>query len=339
VTNKSEKAERASPHDALFKRTFEQVEQAAGLIQALLPPEVTAQFDIGTLEVVPGTFIDAELRDLESDLLYRVALGGRPALVYVLLEHQSSVDLAMPWRLLRYMVRIWERASREHPKQQTLPIIIPIVVAHADRRWTAATSFADLLDADPIMLGALRPHFVDFHFVLEDLTQQSSTALRARQPLPLLARLSLFLLQRGRPAADLLGELRDWVPELRQVLAGRQEDFVTIWMYIRAVTTVPQDRVIAFFREHVHLPEDVMSAADEKYYDRMLPFLLEAERRDARAAGREEALVTAVCALLTRRFGVLSSDYQARIQSASSDELQQMLMRVLDASSVDEVVG
>lgn len=304
----------------------------------MLPPEATAQFDADTLEVVPGTFIDAELRDLQSDLLYRVSLGGRPAFVYVLLEHQSSIDVSMPWRLLRYMVRIWERLSREYPKQQRLPVIVPVVVAHAERRWTAATSFADLLDADETLLGALRPYFVDFRFILEDLTQQSSTALRARQRLPLLARLSLFLLQRGRAAADLLGELRDWVPELRQVLAGRQDDLVSVWMYIRSVTTVPQDAVITFFREQLHVAEDDMSAAEEKFYDRMAPFLLEAERREAREEGRQ-ALVAAVVGQLTRRFGAPSPEHESRVRAASIAELQRMLTRMLDVASAEEVIG
>jgi hypothetical protein len=34
--------------------------------------------------------------------------GGGEALVYVLLEHQSTFDPRMPLRLLQYLVRVWE---------------------------------------------------------------------------------------------------------------------------------------------------------------------------------------------------------------------------------------
>jgi predicted transposase YdaD len=41
----------------------------------------------------------------------------------LLFEHQSSPDAAMPFRLLRYVVRIWERWRRDHPATTTLPFV------------------------------------------------------------------------------------------------------------------------------------------------------------------------------------------------------------------------
>ena len=62
---------------------------------------------------MPGSFVDEDLSAVHSDLLYRVQLAGRPAFVYVLLEHQSTVDTLMPLRLLGYLVRVLERHARE----------------------------------------------------------------------------------------------------------------------------------------------------------------------------------------------------------------------------------
>jgi predicted transposase YdaD len=71
-----------------------------------LPPEVQAHLDLATLKVCPGSFVDDELRDAHPDLLYTThTRGGGEALVYVLLEYQSTFDARMPLRLLRYMVR------------------------------------------------------------------------------------------------------------------------------------------------------------------------------------------------------------------------------------------
>ena len=39
----------------------------------------------------------------------QATLDGRAAFVYVLIEHQSSPDPMMPLRMLRYVMRIWER--------------------------------------------------------------------------------------------------------------------------------------------------------------------------------------------------------------------------------------
>jgi hypothetical protein len=60
-------------------------------------------------------FVDATLQWRHSHPLFTVPLAGREALVYVLVEHQSSGDPLMPFRMLRYMVRIWDRYLTEHP--------------------------------------------------------------------------------------------------------------------------------------------------------------------------------------------------------------------------------
>src|SRR5689334_3764797 len=94
--------EPGNPHDALFRRIFEQPEHAAAELRAVLPRELLARTDLSTLRLVSGTFVDAELTQSQSDLLFSVQLGDKPALLYVLFEHQSTVDELMPFRILKY---------------------------------------------------------------------------------------------------------------------------------------------------------------------------------------------------------------------------------------------
>ena len=49
----------------------------------------------------------------------------------------------MLFRLLRYMVRIWERWWKAHPDAQRLPLLIPIVLYHGAERWSAPLAFED----------------------------------------------------------------------------------------------------------------------------------------------------------------------------------------------------
>ena len=104
-----------NPHDGLFKFAFSQVEHVEGELRAVLPPSLAARLDFTTLELCPGSFIDEAFRWRHTDLLFTSTFGGRPALVYLLFEHQSTVDPQMPFRLLRYMVRIWEAHLAKHP--------------------------------------------------------------------------------------------------------------------------------------------------------------------------------------------------------------------------------
>ena len=57
----------------------------------------------GTL--VAGSFVDDELRPYFSDVLYSLKTkGGYEGYVHVLIEHQSSPDRHMAFRLMRYAV-------------------------------------------------------------------------------------------------------------------------------------------------------------------------------------------------------------------------------------------
>ncbi|MGQ0504334.1 MAG: Rpn family recombination-promoting nuclease/putative transposase, partial [Myxococcaceae bacterium] len=42
----------------------------------------------------------------------------------LLFEHQSGVDAMMPFRLLCYVTRVWERWLKENPKARRLPPVV-----------------------------------------------------------------------------------------------------------------------------------------------------------------------------------------------------------------------
>ena len=165
------------PHDALFKAGFELPEHAAGLFRAALPASLADAIAWGTMEPEPGSFIDPELADSHSDLLFSVELQGRRAFLYLLLEHQSSNDPDMPLRMLSYMVRIWERLRKTEVEEGVahgpLPPIIPALVSHVPGGWTAPRSFEDLVDPHPATIPARRV-VPAFSLLLEDLADLSN---------------------------------------------------------------------------------------------------------------------------------------------------------------------
>src|SRR5437899_1243043 len=120
--------EHPTPHDALFKAVFSKPENALAVFREALPAELVEAIEPGSLELEPGTFVDDELKERASDLLFKAKLRGRDALVYVLFEHQSTVDPLMPFRLLRYVVRVWEAGLRAAPERARLPAVVPLVL-------------------------------------------------------------------------------------------------------------------------------------------------------------------------------------------------------------------
>jgi predicted transposase/invertase (TIGR01784 family) len=126
-----------TPHDSVFRRIFGVPENAASQLRAVLPVGLAARLDLGRLARVPASFVDEALKWRYSDLLFTAPLDGRDAFVYLLVEHQSSADALMAFRMLRYVTRIWDHYLRDHPRAGRLPVVIPLVVHHGRTRWTS----------------------------------------------------------------------------------------------------------------------------------------------------------------------------------------------------------
>ena len=134
------------PHDKLFRTVFGDPAEAADLLRAYLPEPLAAELQWSRLTVQDATFVDEQLRDSESDLLFAIerSADDPPGWLYVLLVQQSRPDQWMPFRLLKYCCRIWDRDRRLHPRERGLRPIIPLVFYQGRGRWRHATELAEL---------------------------------------------------------------------------------------------------------------------------------------------------------------------------------------------------
>ncbi|MEM7676484.1 MAG: Rpn family recombination-promoting nuclease/putative transposase [Myxococcota bacterium] len=83
----------SGPHDLLFRLTFSRPSLAADQVRAVLPETLTRHLDLGKMRVLPSTFVQVELREFISDILYEVPMvDGRQAQIWMLMEHQSRAD-------------------------------------------------------------------------------------------------------------------------------------------------------------------------------------------------------------------------------------------------------
>ena len=133
------------PHDRFFKETFGRPENAVPLLKGMLPSALGEAIDWPTLQREEATFLDETLAQRASDLLFTVEWGGCPACLYCLFEHQRTSDPKMPLRLLRYMVRIWDRWEQEHPREDGLPLIFPVVLFQGKGGWKAPLDLRSLV--------------------------------------------------------------------------------------------------------------------------------------------------------------------------------------------------
>lgn len=94
-----------TPHDAAFRSFLANPDVARDFLELHLPAEYRQLCDLSTLKLEPATFVEPDLHQYASDILWSVkTTGGEDGYVYTLIEHQSTENLYMPFRMLRYSV-------------------------------------------------------------------------------------------------------------------------------------------------------------------------------------------------------------------------------------------
>jgi hypothetical protein len=328
-----------SPHDALFRAAFSRRENAAAELRAVLPEAVVARIDWSTLRLTDGHYVDADLVSRQSDLLYTADLGGTPVAVYVLIEHQSSADALMPFRMLRYMVRIWEKwmADREEKgeRPKVLPAIIPVLLAHAQGGWTAPVSMRDLYALPGDVMPAMIRHLPQFELVLDDLSLRTDEELRARAHAGL-GLLALLLLRHSRDGAELLARLSEWGDVWRAVWEapeGRQAFAMALrYVALAAEPATLQDLTKKF--------EPILGQGVSEVVMTLGERLIEQGRQQGLAEGETKGQADALLRVLGARNLAVSDELRARIQACKNPAtLGRWLDRAATAQSAADAIS
>lgn len=114
-----------TPHDLVFKTFLSHVETARDFIAIHLPPALLRLCDLHTLRLESGSFIEDDLHPYFSDMLYSLKTTCGDGYIHVLIEHQSSPDKHMAFRLMRYAIAAMKRHL--DAGNNTLPLVIPIL--------------------------------------------------------------------------------------------------------------------------------------------------------------------------------------------------------------------
>ncbi len=117
-----------SIHDGRFKSFLTVPETAKDFLDAHLPEHIKQICNLDTLQLQSGSFLEDELVPYYSDVLYSMETANGVGYVYALVEHQSSPDKHMGFRLMRYAIA----AMKQHldAGNETLPLVVPLLFYH-----------------------------------------------------------------------------------------------------------------------------------------------------------------------------------------------------------------
>ncbi len=105
-------------HDKFIQETFTRDEIAKSFLKHYLPKSLLKQVDMSTLGIVKDSFIDKELQEHFSDILYTVRFLNTDLFIYLLIEHKSYTEQLVSLQILRYKVKIWTSIPKNTRKPE-----------------------------------------------------------------------------------------------------------------------------------------------------------------------------------------------------------------------------
>jgi predicted transposase/invertase (TIGR01784 family) len=316
-------------HDAFFKHVFSDPKLASMFLREHLPPELAELLGSEPPQTIPGSFVDEDLKQHHSDLIFSVPLkNGTPAFAYVLVEHKSTPDRGARLQLMRYIARMLSQWYEQHDKQLPLPPVLPLLVHQGPPDWSESVEFLDLFG--PIS-DLIRPYLPSFRHALVDLAQTDDDTLSGE--LRLRAFLKALKYNRRPDIADHLYIIFAEAPELDD------PDLSAILMYT-------EQSPVSFNKANLHtvlknlIPnrkEKIMRWLTQESFDEGLATGIAKGKAEGKAEGRAEAAAALLLHLIRRRWGRVSVKAVREIANADAATLETWFERALDAPTLNSI--
>ncbi|KJW01825.1 putative permease [Rickettsia endosymbiont of Ixodes pacificus] len=186
-------------HDELFKKVMSEPVAAREFLEHYLPASFKDKINLNSVKIEKESFVTEDLRKRLSDVVYSVSVkknnikdsttesaNNDKAYVYVLIEHQSSSDYWIAFRLWQYMLLLCERhkdanknkSNSTEEKDNKLPLICPIVVYANDKPYNAPRSFWELFED-----SKTAKEIMGDEYLLVDLQKQSDNEIEQKKHL------------------------------------------------------------------------------------------------------------------------------------------------------------
>ena len=269
-----------TPHDAIFKKFFSDISVVNSFFQAYLPEKIKKKCDFSTLKIEPGSFIDDDLSQHHSDILYSLKIDGHKGYVYINVEHQSTPQELIPIRMFRYKLGIIKQHLDQGHKKA--PAVIPILFYHGKSPYPYSLRLIDCFEDKAFA----KEHFFDDPIAV-DISLTSDEDIYKHRKLGLLEMVQKHIFTRE------LDDIADSLARLVELTQPEHDLFncLVYYMLLKGETS-NVNKVIEKLKLIEDYQEDVMKAAQQ---------LKEQGLKQGLEQGRHEGIVLVAKRLLTEQ--------------------------------------
>ena len=162
-----------NPHDKFFKETFSKQENVVDFIQGTFPENILDNLELSSLVLDNNSYIDEELKEYFSDIVYNCISKTGEVKIAILFEHKSYVLKYPHLQLLKYQLKVLETNIKQNEK---LILAIPVIIYHGKEKWEIR-KFEDYFEGLDVLYHRFIP---SFDYLLTDLSAYSNEEIKEK---------------------------------------------------------------------------------------------------------------------------------------------------------------
>jgi len=253
-------ANKLSSHDHILRTTMAQPEVIKEFFSNYLPSHIKKEVNLDSIKLQKNSFINDKLRMQITDLLYTAQFGEKLGYLYLLIEHQSTPDKLMPYRILRYKLSIMEHHLKI-TKNKELPIIYPLIFYSGKRTYNHSTNIFDLFGKQKKLAEDIfyKP------YQLIDLQEIPDNKLKEQLWFGILARIMKHIYSK-----NILPYLKAIMPELKIIENyGNKNYTYSVISYLFEAGEIPdQEEFVETIKTGLSVKEDKVMTLAQQYEEK-----------------------------------------------------------------------
>jgi len=306
-----------NPHDKFFKETFSIRENVIDFLQGTFPEEILEKLDLSTLTLDNNSYIDEELKEHFSDIVYTCFCENNELKMALLFEHKSYLITCPYLQVLKYLLKIWETNIKQ--TGNLLPVI-PVILYHGKEVWQVRRFSEYFKGIDKVFLGFIP----EFEYLLTDLSNYSNEEVKNKVFRKVSLELALLMMRNIFNESELERNLKDFFEIGRHYF---EEDeglrfLESVIRYLYSSTEIEVSKVVNTIKEISEKGGEISMTTAAKLIEK----------------GKIEGEKALLIRLIERKWGGLKPDVKERLNKINSpEELEALGEKIIISNCVEDI--
>ena len=316
-------------HDSLFKSIFSNKKNAIDFFNNYLPKNIINLIDFSHTEIIKDSFVDKQLKQHFSDLLYKIKIKNKTGFIYFLFEHKSYPDKFVSFQLLKYLVNIWNSLIKQNKIKDKLPLIIPIVFYHGVKKWNIDKRFSYLFDIPDKNLLRYIP---EYEYILYDLSSMSDDRIKGN----ILNQIHMLLFKyiHREEFSEKFVKIVRLLAKLLEKESGLEYIETILRYVVSSAEYIDEDQLRDIIEKNLKGGEFSMSTLAEKWFNQGI----EKGRQEGRQEGIRKGLIDGIKLSLKLKFGDQAKAIYSYIESIEDINILKIIMNSIEkAKDIEDI--